>query len=39
VARISCADDPLEALERAFPLKAGLAGAMRRQIGLAFGGI
>jgi hypothetical protein len=39
VARISYADDPLEALERAFPPNAGLAGAMRRQIGLAFGGM
>lgn len=39
LARVSYADDPLEALERAFPLNADLAGSMRRQIGLAFGGI
>lgn len=39
VARVSYAGDPLEALERAFPLNADLAGSMRRQIGLAFGGI
>jgi len=39
VAQVSYAGDPLEALERAFPLSAGLAGTMRRQIDLAFGGI
>lgn len=39
VARVSYASDPLEALERAFPLNADLAGTLRRQIGLAFGGI
>ena len=39
VAQVSYAGDPLEALERAFPLSAELAGSMRRQIGLAFGGI
>jgi len=39
VAQVSYEGDPLPALERAFPLSAELAGSMRRQIGLAFGGI
>lgn len=39
VAQASYSGNPLEALERAFPLNADLADSMRRQIGLAFGGI
>lgn len=39
VAQVVYAGDPLEALERAFPLNAELSGTLRRQIDLAFGGI
>lgn len=39
VARFEYAGDPLAAMERAFPLSAELAGTLRRQIDLAFGGI
>ncbi len=39
VARGVYTGDPLAALERAFPLSPELAGTLRRQIDLAFGGI
>ena len=39
VAQVRYEGDPLPALERAFPLSTELADSMRRQIGLAFGGI
>ena len=39
VARVTYTDNPLDALERAFPLHADLAGTLRRQIDLSFGGI
>lgn len=39
VARVEYTGDPFLALERTFPLSAELAGTLRRQIDLAFGGI
>jgi hypothetical protein len=39
VARVPYHGNALDALEQSFPLRAELAGTLRRQIGLSFGGI